>query len=186
MKNGIIIVVAPSGAGKSSFVDRIIQEVPNLVDVITYTTRSVRQGERQGFPYFFIDHAEFQKKVTEGFFVEYAKVHTNMYGTPINQILEAWEMNKTVIMDIDVQGADTFRAKFPDRVKTVFIMPPSIEELRRRVIKRDGGEPPDLEIRMLNAQREIARSQEFDFQVVNDHFETSFAQFKKIIEELTA
>lgn len=186
MKNGIIIVAAPSGAGKSSFVDKITQEMSSLVDVITYTTRPMRAGESQGKPYFFTTKEDFQNKIEQGFFVEYAKVHTNMYGTPIDQILKAWQENKSIIMDIDVQGAETFRAKFPDRTKTIFILPPSIDELRRRVIKRDGGIPADLEIRMQNALKEIDRAKEFDYQLINDQFETSYSQFKKIIEEITA
>lgn len=180
----MIIVAAPSGAGKSSFVERICREEPRLVDIVTYTTRSMRQGESQGQPYHFVTAADFEKKVAEGFFVEWARVHTNLYGTPWDQIQRAWEQGKCVIMDIDVQGTETFRSKFPQDCRTVFILPPSIEELRRRVIKRDGGPPPDLEVRMKNAQKEMAVAALFDFQVVNDDFESSFAQFKKIVEDL--
>lgn len=183
MKKDIIIVSAPSGAGKSSFVDRITEENPELVDVITYTTRPMRAGEIEGKPYHFINREEFERRVKQNFFVEWAKVHTNLYGTSFESIEKAWKHGRTVIMDIDVQGADTFKTKFP-HCHRIFILPPSIEELRRRVIKRDGGEPKDLEIRMENAQKEIARAKDFDYQIVNDVYETSFTQFKKIIEKL--
>ncbi len=182
-KTRMIIIVAPSGAGKSSFVDRITSEFKILRDTVTYTTRAVRAGESEGNPYHFVSLEKFKQLIDENFFVEWAHVHQNMYGTPFYQITEAFQKGEVVIMDVDVQGADTFKGKFPDAM-TIFILPPSIDELRRRVIKRDKKVPADLEIRMANAAKEIARAHEFDFQLVNDDFEVSYAKFKKIIEEL--
>lgn len=183
MKTRLIIVAAPSGAGKSSFVSRICQEDPRLMDNITFTTRAMRKGESPGDPYHFIEYSDFERKIQEGFFVEWAKVHTNLYGTSFESLEKAWATGRCVIMDIDVQGTATFKARFPD-AKTIFILPPSIEELRRRVTKRDGGAPADLEVRMANAEKEMREKDRFDFQVVNDDFETSFREFKKIIEKL--
>lgn len=177
----MIIVAAPSGAGKSSFVEKISAEDPRLHDIITYTTRAMRHHESQGKPYFFISKEEFMKKQSEDFFIEWAQVHTNLYGTSYEQVNLAWARDKVVIMDIDIQGVATFKAKFPD-AKTVFILPPSIEELKRRVIKRDGAPPPDLDVRMQNAEKEMAKAHEFDVQIVNDVFERSFAEFKKTVE----
>jgi guanylate kinase len=177
----MIIVAAPSGAGKSSFVEKISAEDPRLHDIITYTTRAMRHHESQGKPYFFIDKEEFLKKQSEDFFIEWAQVHTNLYGTSYEQVNLAWARDKVVIMDIDIQGVATFKAKFPD-AKTVFILPPSIEELKRRVIKRDGAPPPDLDVRMQNAEKEMAKAHEFDVQIVNDDFARSFAEFKKTVE----
>lgn len=182
MKTKMIIVAAPSGAGKSSFVERLAVEDSRLHDIITYTTRSMRKNESQGKPYFFISKVEFDKKVKEDFFVEWALVHTNMYGTSFEQIQLAWARDKVVIMDIDIQGVATFKSKYPE-AKTVFILPPSIEELKRRVIKRDGGPPPDLEVRMINAEKEMRMAPEFDVQIVNDDFERSYAEFKKTVEK---
>jgi len=186
MKTQIIIVAAPSGAGKSSFVEKVIQEVPVLVDVITYTTRSMRRGESEGMPYHFVSNDDFLRKVERGFFVEWAKVHDNLYGTPYDQIENAKAEGKSVIMDIDVQGAATFREKFPDS-KHIFILPPSIEELRRRVTRREGGVPPrDLDLRMKNAEIEMGAAALFDYQIINDDFQDSYGKFKKIIEDLLA
>ena len=182
MKTRMIIVAAPSGAGKSSFVERLAAEDVRLHDIITYTTRAMRNNEGQGKPYFFISKEEFEKKVKEDFFVEWALVHTNMYGTSHEQIQFAWARDKVVIMDIDIQGVVTFKSKYPE-AKTVFILPPSIEELKRRVIKRDGGPPPDLEVRMINAEKEMRKAHEFDVQIVNDDFERSYAEFKKTVEK---
>lgn len=185
MKTRLIIVAAPSGAGKSSFVEKISQEDPRLVDVITYTTRSMRKGESEGHPYHFISPEDFQAKIQQGFFVEWAKVHTNFYGTSCQSINGTWEQGKCAIMDIDIQGVATFKDKYPD-AKTFFILPPSIDELRRRITKRDGGVPADIEVRMSNAEKEIREADKFDYQIVNDIFEQSYAQFKKIVEELLA
>lgn len=185
MKTRLIIVAAPSGAGKSSFVEKISAEDPRLVDVITYTTREMRTGESQGHPYHFISHEEFSKKREEGFFVECAKVHTNFYGTSHESIETIWKAGKCGIMDVDIQGVLTFKSAYPD-AKSIFILPPSIEELRRRILKRDAKVPADIEVRMANAEKEIQEASKFDFQIVNDQFEQSYAQFKKIIEELLA
>lgn len=183
IKTRMIVVAAPSGAGKSSFVEKIAQEDERLVDVITYTTRPMRKGESQGHPYFFVTESDFKKKIEDGFFVEWAHVHTSMYGTPFDQLEAAWKKNKCVIMDVDVQGTETFKKKFPD-AKSVFILPPSIDELRRRITRRDGKVPDDIEVRMKNAEREIREANKFDFQVVNDVFDKSYSEFKKIIEKL--
>jgi guanylate kinase len=179
----MIILAAPSGAGKSSFVDRITGEISRLRDTVTYTTRKMRAGESEGHPYHFVSIARFEELKAQGFFVEWAIVHDNFYGTPMYQLEEAWARDEVIIMDVDVQGAETFKRKFPDAA-TIFILPPSIDELRRRVTKRDGQIPADLEIRMANAEREIMRAREFDFQLVNDDFDKSYQQFKKIIEDL--
>jgi guanylate kinase len=183
MKTRMIIVAAPSGAGKSSFVERACREDSRLEDTVTYTTRAIRKGESQGHPYNFVSKEEFQTKVTENFFVEWALVHNNMYGTPYYQLENAWVAGKCIIMDVDVQGADTFKSKYPDAV-SIFILPPSIDELRRRIEKRDGKIPHDLEVRMANASKELLQASRFDYQVVNDQFDHSYAEFKKIVEEL--
>jgi len=179
----IIIVAGPSGAGKSSFVDKVIGEVSRLEDIITYTTRNMREGESEGNPYHFVSASKFEQLKSQNFFVEWAKVHTNYYGTPIDQIEAAWAQNKGVIMDVDVQGAATMRQKF-DQAKTIFILPPSIEELRKRVLKRDKETVADLEVRMNNATLEIEQADKFDFQIKNDNFDSSYAKFKKIVEDI--
>lgn len=183
-KNLLVIIVAPSGAGKSSFLDRILVEDTRFVDTITYTTRKPREGEVEGKPYHFISENKFLELQKQNFFIETAKVHGNNYGTPLDQIKTIWSQGKIAIMDVDVQGAKTIKEKFP-QAKTIFIKPPSVDELRRRLIIRNNGkEPHDLDIRIENAHREIALADQFDFQVMNDVFEPSFQRFKKIIEEL--
>lgn len=184
MKANLIIVAAPSGAGKSSFVERICREEPRLFDTVTYTTRGMRRGESQGQPYHFVTRAEFEALVARNYFVEWAFVHNNLYGTPMEQLEKAWAENRAVIMDVDIQGAATFKSKFPKNAASIFILPPSLEELKRRIIKRDGQVPADLDVRLRNAEIETQKAPEFDYRVVNDDFERSYAEFKKIIEDL--
>jgi guanylate kinase len=181
-KPSMIIVVGPSGVGKSSFVDRITQEMSILVDTVTYTTRQMRAGESEGIPYHFVTEEKFVALIGEGFFVEHAEVHGKRYGTPKHQIEDARKAGKVAIMDVDVQGAKTFKSKYPDAF-AIFIHPPSIDELRRRVIKRDGKVPKDLEVRMQNAEKEVALAKTFDAELTNNDFNQSYSQFKKIIEE---
>lgn len=183
MKTRMIIVAAPSGAGKSSFVERACREDSRLVDTVTYTTRNMRKGESEGHPYHFVTKEHFQALVDDNYFVEWAEVHGNMYGTPYNQLHDAWVKGKCVIMDVDIQGAATFKAKYVDAVG-IFILPPSIDELRRRIEKRDGGVPKDIEVRMANARIELEAAPKFDIRLVNDQFEPSYAEFKKIIDDL--
>lgn len=184
MKVSIILVAAPSGAGKSSFVDRVVKDLPELEDVITYTTRAMRHHEVQGHPYHFIAEDDFKAKVEQGFFVEWAKVHTNFYGTSLESIDSAHKRGKVVIMDLDIQGVKTFKQKIPQGLKTIFILPPSLEELKRRIVNRDKVAPVDLDVRMKNAAIEMAEAVNFDYKVVNAKFEESYNKFKIIIEEL--
>jgi guanylate kinase len=183
MKTNMILVAAPSGAGKSSFVEKAILEVPQLVDIVTCTTRAMRTGESPGKPYHFFSKDDFEERMRGEYFVEWAHVHGNLYGTPRDQIDEAWGAQKAVIMDIDIQGVDTIHAKFP-HARTIFILPPSLDVLRQRLIKRDGQEPPQLQIRLANAAVELKRACDFDYVLVNDRFESSYRRFKKIIEDL--
>lgn len=178
----MIIVVGPSGVGKSSFVDLITKEMPILFDTVTYTTRAMRKGESEGHPYHFVDENKFRSLLKEGFFVENAEVHGRLYGTPKHQIDDAIAAGRVVIMDVDIQGAKTFKAFYPEAF-AIFIHPPSIDELRRRVISRDGKVADDLEVRMENARKEIAVAHTFDAQLTNEDLQHSYAQFKKFIEE---
>ena len=183
MKNAMVIVVAPSGAGKTTFLERLLKEVKGIEDTVTYTTRAPRTGESEGNPYHFVTREKFETLLKENFFVEWARVHDQYYGTPESQIREIWARGNGVIMDVDIQGAATFKAKFP-QAKSVFIHPPSLDALRQRLAGRSGGAPKDLELRMLNAQKEMARAHECDYQLINDVFETSYAQFKKLVEDI--
>ena len=179
----MVIVIGPSGVGKSSFVEKLCDENSSILDVITYTTRAMRDGETEGNPYHFVTEERFKALIKEEFFVEWANNHGCLYGTPRDQIENSISKGQPVIMDVDVKGAKVFQERYPGCL-TLFIHPPSIDELRKRIISREGGkEPHDLSIRLANAEKEIAIADEFDEQFTNDEFSSSFERFKKIIEE---
>ena len=129
----LILIAAPSGGGKNSFMVRALEDFPQLVDVITYTTREMRFGEQQGNPYHFISQEDFQEKVQQNFFVEWAQVHDAQYGTSHQSLKEAWGRGQIAIMDIDVQGVRKLSKVYGDAV-SFFILPPSIEELKKRIL----------------------------------------------------
>jgi len=178
----MILLIGPSGVGKSSFLDKALIDFPVLRDTITYTTRAMRTGESQGQPYHFVTKERFRELLEKNFFVEHAEVHGNLYGTPRDQIEESWRLGRVVIMDIDVQGAKTFKAQFPQAL-AIFVVPPSIDALRQRIISREGKVPGDIEVRMRTAEKEMTLADRFDRRLVNDDFHAAYAQLKKLIEE---
>lgn len=182
MTEKLIIVAAPSGAGKNTFIDKALGLFPMLRDVTTFTTREMRKGESEGEPYHFVSEKEFKKLIAQEFFVEWANVHIYYYGTPWDELRWNWARKRAVIMDLDVQGAQTFREKFPQCL-TVFIKPPSLEILKDRILKREGKLPADIDVRMKSAEVEMKRAEEFDVQIINDDFDKAFKEFSKVIAE---
>jgi guanylate kinase len=180
----LVVVSAPSGAGKSSFCERAVADFHGrVVDSVSYTTRAPREGERDGSPYYFVSQEKFLQLKSKNFFIETAEVWGNFYGTPRDQVDKARAEKKILVMDIDVQGADSFRRLYPDATY-VFILPPSIDELRRRLEKRDRGKTSNLEARLKGAAAEMARAKDFQHQIINDDFDVAYGRFKKIIEDL--
>lgn len=179
----MLILAGPSGAGKSSLVERIIKEYPlQIEDTVTFTTRAMRAGEQEGAPYHFVIRSRFEELIKQDYFVEWAEVHGNLYGTPHQQIFDIWSRSRMVVMDVDVQGARTFKGKYPQAL-AVFIHPPNIEALRERLRRRDGEKLRDLELRLENARIELAQADWFDCQLVNQDFENCYHALKKIIED---
>lgn len=180
MTKCLIVLIGPSGVGKSSFLERALSEYKNLRDVVTYTTRPMRPGESEGCPYHFVSKEKFESLKAQNFFVEWAQVHEKSYGTPKDQIDKAWKEGVGVIIDLDVQGARSLKKIYPFAT-TVFLKPPSMDALRQRLQKR--GEPADLNLRLENAKRELAHAEEFDEVLVNDDFDQAFSIFRKIVEK---
>ncbi|MEC9281147.1 MAG: guanylate kinase [Bdellovibrionota bacterium] len=183
MKAKLLIIAAPSGAGKNTFINRLIQERPDhFVHSISYTTRNVRDGEVDGNPYYFLTEEDFRSKMADNFFAEWAEVHGNLYGTGRAQLEKHWAVNRWVVMDVDVKGAENLKKEYPEAV-SVFILPPSIETLRHRLSSRKG-KTDDLELRLANAVDEMLRAPDFDHQITNDNFDQAYAEFDKIIDNL--
>ena len=170
MQGLLFIVTAPSGAGKSSLVNAVLADDPGLALSISYTTRAPRPGEANGREYHFVYRAAFQKMVDAGEFLESAEVHGNCYATSQKQIAGERAAGRDVVLEIDWQGAEQVRRIFPEAIG-VFILPPSLGELERRLRAR--GKDPDEAIRrrLAAAEAEMSHAGEFDYVIINNDFE---------------
>jgi len=178
MRGEIFIVSAPAGGGKTTIVNMLLSEVENLERVITCTTRKPREGEKHGVDYYFLTKEEFEEGIKKGEFLEYAKVHDNYYGTPLKQVEELLNKGKDVILVIDVQGMRQIREKAA--VNTIFLLPPSIDELISRMKKR-GESQEEIQKRLNTAKKEIPAWKEYDYIVINDVLEKAKEEVKSII-----
>ncbi|HEX6839848.1 MAG TPA: guanylate kinase, partial [Polyangia bacterium] len=139
----LIVVSSPSGAGKTTLCHRLIEEFPEVMFSVSYTTRPKRRGEEEGVDYHFVDEAAFDKMIVAGDFAEWAEVHGHRYGTTVNAVREALEGGRHVLFDIDYQGGRQLKAKFEKEAVLVFVLPPSLDELERRLRKR-ATDAPDV------------------------------------------
>lgn len=183
-KNLFVILSGPSGVGKTSFVNRIIEEYPQFERLISSTTRAPRGTEKQGKTYYFVSKEEFEKKKKQGDFAEWAEVYGDYYGTDITQVEGVWKSGKNIIKDLDVQGGKIIKKAFPKNSVTIFLYPPSFNELRERLTNRGTETEESIKRRLKEAENEISEGQLYDFQIVNDDFEASISELKKIIESL--
>ena len=170
MNGSLIVVSAPSGGGKSSLVNAVLAEDKTLMLSVSHTTRSPRPGERNGREYHFVDTATFEAMAARGEFLERARVHGNLYGTSKHWIEETRARGFDIVLEIDWQGAQQVRHLFPDAM-TIFILPPSIEELERRLRARGKDSEATIRERLANAADEIAHGTEFDYVIINNNFE---------------
>lgn len=179
-KGNVFIVAAPSGGGKTSLVRNLIDTLDNIKVSISHTTRPMRAGEQQGVDYFFVDEAQFMDMVNDNAFIEHARVFNYFYGTSSAQIVEQLNQGIDVLLDIDWQGAEQIRRIFPDAV-SVFIVPPSLDALKQRLQNRGRDDSKVIEERMVKAQDEMSHYPEFDYLIVNDHFEIAAAELRSIV-----
>jgi guanylate kinase len=176
----LIVVSSPSGGGKGTLIDRARKCVPNLAYSVSYTTRAPRSGEADGREYFFVSQSQFETMKTEERFLEWAWVHGNLYGTSRDQVMAELASGRDIILEIDVQGATSVRALVSDAV-CIFILPPSFEVLRQRLITRGTDAPEDLERRLRGAPAEVEHYREFQYVIINDDLERASAQLAAII-----
>ncbi|HEY9379914.1 MAG TPA: guanylate kinase [Burkholderiales bacterium] len=170
VKGLLFIVAAPSGAGKSTLVKALLADDATLTLSISYTTRTPRPGEVNGREYHFVDLATFERMRDEGEFLESAEVHGNWYATSQKQIARVLESGRDVVLEIDWQGAQQVRRLFPAAIG-VFILPPSLEELGRRLINRAQDSEEVIRRRLAAATAEISHAVEFDYAIINNNFE---------------
>ena len=180
-RRGLMLVVSsPSGAGKTSLSRRLVADHAELELSISCTTRSARPGEQEGREYHFVDRAGFDRQVAEGGFLEWAEVHDNLYGTPRAPVLATLDAGRDVLFDIDWQGAASVAAQAPHDVVRVFVLPPTMIDLRRRLVARaqDGAEV--IARRLERAPGEIAHWGDYDYVLVNDDFDQAYSDLAHI------
>jgi len=176
----LFIIAAPSGGGKTSLVNALLKQDSRLVLSVSHTTRKARPGEVDGQQYQFVSEAEFEQMVNNGDFMEHARVFDHYYGTNRKSVAAQLGQGRDVILEIDWQGARQVRKVFPDCC-SIFIIPPSLEDLRKRLTGRGQDSAEVIQRRMRDAQAEISHWAEFDYLVVNDHFDIALEELRAII-----
>ncbi|UQB42079.1 guanylate kinase [Thiomicrospira microaerophila] len=179
MQGNLYIISAPSGAGKTSLVSKLLQNDPIIRASISTTTREKRPGEQEGVNYFFVSQQTFQAKIESNEFLEHAKVFNNFYGTSKDSVIQQLNAGQDVILEIDWQGAQQVRKVFPN-ASSIFILPPSLEELQRRLTGRGTDSEEVINYRMNQAVTEMSHYEEFDYLVINDDFDTAIHQLHSI------
>ncbi len=167
MRGILFIISSPSGGGKGTLIREVLRTVPNIGYSVSFTTRRIREGEEDGTHYNFVSHEQFENLIKEDEFLEYAKVHGNYYGTSRQQVEREISAGRDIILEIDVQGADLVREKASDAVG-IYILPPSFEVLRQRLIDRQTESDEDLALRLKNARDEVKEFPKFDYVIFND------------------
>lgn len=179
-KNIIVIISAPSGSGKTTLCNELAKRLPNLVHSVSYTTRARRTGERNGRDYCFSTKTEFFRKAKLGFFAEWAEYFGNLYGTPKAPVLNAIKKGKDILLSIDVQGQAKLKRIFPDSI-SVFVLPPSFSELKKRLRKRKTERSSDINKRLKIAKKELSFINRYDYAVINDDLKKAAARVGAII-----
>ncbi|MFO8112397.1 MAG: guanylate kinase [Desulfosalsimonadaceae bacterium] len=183
-KGKLFIVSAPSGAGKTTLCNALRKRFPALAYSVSHTTRAPRKNETDGQDYFFISKERFEEKIKKGEWAEWAQVHGNYYGTCAGQLHELLAAGRHVLLDIDVAGATQIKALFPQSI-AVFIMPPSIEDLERRLRSRGTDSDEEIRKRIAHAHKEIAGKDFYDHVVVNDRLEEAIEALSGLIRKYT-
>ncbi|MFO7812423.1 MAG: guanylate kinase [Pelovirga sp.] len=178
---GILFVVsAPSGAGKTSLCRELIDRFPEIGQSVSFTTRSMRSGERDGVDYHFVDHSVFERMITNNQFAEWAQVHGNLYGTALKTLEQAADQGIDLLLDIDYQGAAQLKKNCKHGV-FIFILPPDLSELERRLRSRNTDIDEVIRRRLEVAREEIAQAVWYDYLIVNDDLTTAVEKIKSIL-----
>jgi guanylate kinase len=174
------VISAPSGAGKTTLVAGLLRSLPGLRFSVSHTTRRPRAGEREGKEYFFVSRRLFDGMVRRGEFVEWADVHGHLYGTSWKALRQAQADGYDVLLDIDVQGHSQVRRRLPEAV-SIFVLPPSFQELERRLRRRHLDQPAEIERRLADARQEVKHWEEYDFLIVNDALASAGRALRSVI-----
>jgi len=180
-KGKIIIIVAPSGTGKSTLIKRLKSEFTQFVESVSFTTRLKRQGETNGEHYLFINEENFLKRRDNNEFLEWAVVHGDYKATSRELVESEMVKGNDLLFDLDVQGADAFKQHFGNLANVIFVKPPTVEELENRLRSR-GTEPEEnINLRLDNSKKELKRQNDFDYLIVNDDFDRAYGELRNIV-----
>ena len=182
MTGRMIVICAPSGTGKSTLLNRLKKDHPELEWSVSCTTRPKRNGETDGIDYHFIEKSDFEKQIEQDMFIEWAKVHSNYYGTSKRFVDEGLTLGKHMLFDLDVQGADAMKKLYGKAAQIIFIEPPSVEELEKRLRLRATDADHVISERVQNARKEILRKHDYDHIVLNDDVNQAYARLEKIVK----
>lgn len=184
MKQQVIIFSAPSGSGKTTLVHYILEKFPQMEFSVSCTTRTARKNEKDGVDYYFISPTEFKKKIAAQAFVEYEEVYAdNFYGTLKAEVERIWKKGNTVIFDVDVKGGISLKKYFGEKALSIFVMPPSVEELEQRLQRRNTESKATLSMRVEKAAQEMKEAPHFDKIVINDNLDKAKQDTEKLIIE---
>ena len=178
----LFILSAPSGAGKTTLRHAILDRFPEMIYSVSYTTRKPRPGEKNGKDYYFIKNEEFKKKIEKDKWAEWAKVHGNYYGTPAEFLDKGLALGFDILLEIDVQGAIMILERYPESI-TIFIMPPSLKILMKRLEERGADSREVIENRLLNAEKEIAQKNIYRHIIINDQLPKAIGELVSVIEQ---
>ncbi len=180
----VVIFSAPSGAGKSTLIRYMLERFPQLEFAISATSRAPRGTEQNGKEYYFLSNEEFRRRVENGEFVEWEEVYAGTcYGTLYSETERIWNQGHVIVFDVDVKGGVNLKQRFGDQALAIFIMPPSVEELRRRLVGRGTDAPEVIEKRVAKATEELTYAERFDRVVVNDDLSQAVAETQRILTE---
>ncbi len=182
MSGKMIVICAPSGTGKSTLLNRLKNDIPDLKWSVSCTTRPMRAGEVHGKDYYFIKEESFKKQIESDEFIEWAKVHSNYYGTSKRFVTEGLLNNWKMLFDLDVQGADAMKKIYGKDAQVIFIEPPSIEELEKRLIARGTDAMEVIRERINNARKELENRNKYDHLVLNDDVDRAYIKLKNVVE----
>jgi len=182
-KGKLFVISGPSGAGKGTLREKALSNIQNLVYSISCTTRAPREGEVDGVQYRFITHEKFKEDIAENLFLEYAHVHADFYGTLKADVVRELDAGKNVLLEIDVQGALQVREKMPEAI-LIFIAPPSLEILEKRLRDRHTETEENLKLRLSNAKKELELKNKYDYVIVNDNLETASNELRDLITKI--
>ncbi len=177
----LIVVSAPSGAGKTTIVKAILAKYPSLLFSISATTRPIRSGETEGRDYFFLPREEFERRITAGQLVEWEEIYGNLYGTLKSEVDKALSAGKTMLFDIDVKGAISIKRHYPSDAVLIFVKPPSFEVLRSRLLNRKTEDEATIKRRLDRVPMELETGNQFDYQVVNNDLQRAVQEVEQIV-----